>query len=164
MSKVFRPFGNSKTARMIEDPGGAIIHKVATGTTDRGANTAANNLMPWTEPLEKRNAALNKTSSGSEMNPIRQYTPPPNGISGYPAMRLGWTNGGYNFNNSPWNGQPITPANPMSMAPPLQAGGGSGTVPGAGAQPPQQQPVAGPPPTRFAVPEQEALIRGLRGR
>lgn len=148
MSKVFRPFGNKKWARVIEDPGGAVIHKVATGSWDRGANTAANNLMPWTVPHEEQMQALNPKAGTDDYNPIHEYQPPPNGVTGYPATRLGWTNGGYNFNNSPWNGQPITPANPMSFAPPLQGQPNGGTIPAAGAQPPPQ----GPPPTRFFIP------------
>lgn len=146
MSKVFRPFGNSKTARIIEDPGGAIIHKVATGSTDRGANTAANNLMPWAPNHETLNQA---TPQSEPYNPVNDYQPnAPYGDR--PAMRLGWTNGGYNYANSPWNGQAPTPANPMSFAPPqqpqLQPGGAPGSMPAAGAQQPQQ-----PPPTSIVA-------------
>lgn len=94
-----------------------------------------------------------------------------NGQSGVsqPSMHLGWTNGGYNYHNSPFNGQSQPPANPMSFAPPSNAGapqppmgmsgpgpqmsmGGpspmlqappmGGSMPPAGAQAPQGPPTA----------------------
>lgn len=98
-----------------------------------------------------------------------------NGQSGVdqPAMRLGWTNGGYDYANSPFNGQPPTPANPMSfgggggqqmgmsgpqqMLPPQ---GNPGSMPPAGAQTPQM----GPPTMHIPENPQMVQARMLRTR
>lgn len=92
-----------------------------------------------------------------------------NGQSGVdqPAMRLGWTNGGYNYHNSPFNNMPPTPvtppSKPMSFGPSPAMGGASGigasggggmlqpppmggSMPPAGAQAPQSPPTAAPTP------------------
>lgn len=138
--KITHPTG---TKQWLTNPGGAIVTKAMhNGKTYQGPLGAI--AQPYGPAQENPNAG----GSGA-------YTPPQGSISTDP-VRLGWTNGGYRFNNSPWNGQPITPANPMSFAPPLQGQPNGGTMPPTGAQPP----VAGPPPTRFTVPEQQALMGG----
>lgn len=95
-----------------------------------------------------------------------------NGQSGVdqPSMRLGWTNGGYQYHNSPFNMQspamrphdaPTPQPMPQQPAPPMAFGGGgntgmgmsgpgamlqgpspSGSMPPAGAQAPQGPPTA----------------------
>lgn len=112
-----------------------------------------------------------------------------NGQSGapQPSMNLGWTNGGYQYANSPFNqggkapqpappmsfggGQPMSPGmggasgvgaggmgGAMQPGPPLQGPQPGASMPPAGAQPPM--PTGG----SFRIPEQAALIAGLRGR
>jgi hypothetical protein len=166
--KLLHPTGKKQ---WLTNPGGALTTKLMNnGKTYQGPLGALAN--PYGPAPQNPNSDPSDPNSPN-YNPINQYKPPPDGQFSGPAMRLGWTNGGYNFKNSPWNGQPITPANPMSFSPQpaaggnygmtasgpqqLQPGGNPGSMPPAGAQP------SGPP-TRggIGVPEQEALIAGLR--
>lgn len=165
---IFSKLG--KIVRDIGDPGGTIIHK-ATGGGER-PNTFKSGFDPVAQP---------KFPAATPFDPGNRTGATINGQSGVPqpAMRLGWTNGGYNYNNSPFNGQPVTPAPPMSfggggpaptqnpslmgpngprgfpqMSPPLQGPPGGGSMPPSGAP---SQPTRG-----IGIPEQQALIAGLR--
>lgn len=106
-----------------------------------------------------------------------------NGQSGVaqPSMNLGWTNGGYNYHNSPFNQQPKAP--PMSFGGPTPAGGGASGIGASGAGgmmmpsplPPQasggSMPPAGAPapqgaaPTapnqQFRIPPNPEMIRAM---
>lgn len=66
-----------------------------------------------------------------------------NGRSGpqdLPALRLGWTNGGYTYNNSPFNQQPMSFGG-GATPPPAPVGGGSSPPPSTGVAPPQRLPM-----------------------
>lgn len=166
--KITHPKG---TMQLLTNPGGYLTTKAMNnGKTYQGPLGAL--AQPYGPAPQNPNSDPNDPNSPN-YNPVNQYKSAPNGQSSFPAMRLGWTNGGYTYANSPWNGQAPTPANPMSFSPPQGVGSSgmtasgpqqmlpgpsnSGTIPGAGAQPQG-------PPTRggIGVPEQAALIAGLR--
>lgn len=84
-----------------------------------------------------------------------------------PAQRLGWTNGGYTYANSPWNKEPAgagmqTPMPPPNKAPAMGFGGPPTGVMSSPKTPPMQMPMqppqGGPPmgmpqgPPRMAQP------------
>lgn len=169
--------GLGKLVRNIGDPGGSIIYK-ATGGKGSRPNTLKSGFDPVAQP------PLPPTPPA--FDPGQRTGSTINGQSGVPqpAHRLGWTNGGYQYANSPFNGQPPTPAPPMSFGgggqPPPQMGPGQMTPngprgmlpfqpstplqapPGGGSMPPAGAP---PMPTgngRIGIPEQQALIAGLR--
>jgi hypothetical protein len=122
----------------------------------------------------------NKTPAGAPPTPFdpgNRTGSTINGQSGVaqPSMQLGWTNGGYQYHNSPFNKSPPVQGPPMSfggvgqMPPQQQAMGMGGPRPGL--QPPpnggsMREPGAQPmPPTRgVQIPEQAALINSLRAR
>lgn len=158
-----------KVFRDIGDPGGTIIHKATGGTGSR-----PNNLKSAFDPVGQ--PPLPPTPPG--FDPGQRPGASIGGQSGVPmpAQRLGWTNGGYNYHNSPFNGQPPTPAPPMSFGgqqpttnPSLMTPNGPGgfqmSNPLQGPQNPGTMPPAGAPPMptgRVGIPEQQALIAGLR--
>lgn len=170
--------GLKKVHKILRDPGGALVHKATTGTWDRPSSLKYA-TQPWLneekppgpEPFDPKNRP------GSTIN----------GQSGTAQLpiRLGWTNNGRMYANSPFNGANpkyyTSPPNPMSfggssmgpsgpqqmqmgppppqMAPPLQAPPSGGITPPAGAPPPTS------PNNGMVLPEfNQALIAGLRGR
>lgn len=150
--------------KKVFNPGGAVVSKVIGDGHDyqgildyamKGKKNAQNGAVPPTpfDPGQRTGSSINGQSGVPQ-----------------PAMRLGWTNGGYNYANSPFNGQSPTPANPMSMAPPqtgiappqppLQGPQNPGSMPPAGAQPPNQ----GPPTMHIPTDPQMVQAMMLRGR
>lgn len=158
------------------NPGGAIMGAVA--------GNGKNYIGPLDYAMDK-----NKTpppTPAAPFDPGQRVGSQINGQSGVaqPSMNLGWTNGGYQYHNSPFNqtsqppppmsfggGQPATPGvggasgigaggmgGSMQPGPPLQGPQPGASMPSAGAQPPM--PTGG----SFRIPEQAALIAGLRGR
>lgn len=130
------------------NPGGAVVSAFA--------GNGKNYIGPADYLMDKDKAP--KAPPQAPFDPGQRTGASINGQSGVaqPSMRLGWTNGGYNYANSPFNGQPVSPANPMSFAPPQNAGAGMGGPPrmqlptppvggsmqAAGAQAPQGPPTA----------------------
>lgn len=91
-----------------------------------------------------------------------------NGQSGVeqPAMRLGWTNNGRTYANSPFNGVNPTyyqqPQAPMSFGGQgLPSGPSGGNMPPAGAQTPQGPPTMQAPPNPQLI--QAAILRSRGG-
>lgn len=136
MSKTVHKITHPKgTMQWLTNPGGAIVTK------------AMNNGRTYQGPLGALANPYGPAPENPDSGQSGAYTPPQGSINTDP-VRLGWTNGGYNYANSPWNGQPPTPANPMSFAPPQMSGlpgqQSGGTIPPTGAQP-------NPPPTSTIV-------------
>lgn len=123
--------------KKVFNPGGAIVSKVINDGRDyQGVLDYAMNG----QEQAKKNADAQKAQQ-TQYTPKSPYTPAPGGVSRYPAMRLGWTNGGYTYANSPFNmpQQPMSFAPPMGMSGPgpvLQPGPSGGSMPPTGAQPP----------------------------
>lgn len=116
--------------RDISDPGGTLIYK-ATGGKGSRPNNIKSGLNPIAQPAAPE--------PGTQFTPKGPYTPEPTGQN-YSPIRLGWTNGGYNYANNPAPGfQSQGP--PMSFGGPVPSGGGGF---GMGASGPQQLQV-GPP-------------------
>lgn len=132
--KLLHPTG---TKQWLTNPGGALVTK------------AMNNGKTYQGPIGAIASPAGPAEPNPGFDPGQRVGSTINGQSGVdqPAQRLGWTNGGYTYHNSPFNGQPVAPANPMSFAPPQNAGGapqqmlpppnGGGSMPPTGAPPPQ---------------------------
>lgn len=114
--------------KKVFNPGGAIVSKViGDGHDYQGVLDYA---MNGKKNAEKDQAAA-KEQQQSEMNPRRVFTPDP-GLNPQ-AMRLGWTNGGYRYHNSPFtNGSQMPAPAPQQMqtpqapqAAPMSFGGGA---------------------------------------
>lgn len=160
--------GLKKFHKIARDPGGALIHKATTGTWERPSSLKYA-TQPWLneeqppgpEPFDPGN------KPGSTINGQA-------GVDQLP-IRLGWTNNGRMYANSPFNGanpQYFTPpSNPMSFGGgsvgasgpqqmSLQPPPGSGTLPPAGAQPPQAAPTTQVPST--GLPHQVGMAHMIR--
>ncbi len=136
--------------KKVFNPGGVVVSKVVNDGKDyKGVLDYAMNGQKQAE----KNQAAQKQAQKDQYTQKPAFSPDP-GLNPQ-ARQLGWTNGGYEYHNSPFSttqpmsfggqggGQPPQ-APPMSMgAPPPQMGlqqpPQGGMVPGAGA-PPQGQP------------------------
>lgn len=134
--------------RKVFNPGGAVVSKIVNDGRDyQGVLDYAMNGQKQAQKNQDAQKQAQKDQYASLVKPA--YSPAPNGQTSYPALRLGWTNGGYNYANSPFNGMAPTqaPPQPMSFAPAqgtMTASGpqqmlppapNGGSMPGAGAQP-----------------------------
>lgn len=132
--------GLFKGLKKVFNPGGAVISKViGDGRDYQGVLDYAMHGQDQAKKNQEAQKALQ-----TPYTPKPPYSPAPGGVSSYPAMRLGWTNGGYNYSNSPFN----SPQQPMSFAPMnrgimtpsgpqmmLPSPSPNGNMPPAGAQP-----------------------------
>jgi len=146
--------GFFKSLKKVFNPGGAIVSKVVGDGGDyKGVLDYAMNGQKQAE----KNQAAQKAAQQSQYTQKPMFSPDP-GLNPQ-AMQLGWTNGGYQYHNSPFNGSPPIGGPPMSFG----GGGGQGLPPGpqGGSMPPAGAPL-GQPTKQFRNPEQEALIAGLR--
>lgn len=146
--------GFFSSLKKVFNPGGAVVSKVINdghdyqGIVDYGMNGAKN---------AKSNQDAEKAAQKDQYSPKPVFSPDP-GLNPQ-ARNLGWTNGGYQYHNSPFNKSPsmsfgggqVPPSqSPMGMGAPqpqmgLQSPQQGGMVPGAGA-PPQGQPTMQTPP------------------
>lgn len=114
--------------KKVFNPGGAIVSKVINdghdyqGILDYGMNGADN---------AKKNQEAQKQQQQAGYSPKPMFSPDP-GLNPQ-ARSLGWTSGGYRYNNNPF-AQPAA-----QQAPPMSFGGGGGT-PQLPPAPPQSQP------------------------
>src|SRR5262245_44048460 len=99
--------------KKIANPGGAAIGMLA--------GNGKNYLGPADYLLDKDKAP--KPLPATPFDPGQRVGASINGQSGVaqPALRLGWTNGGYTYHNSPFNNSP-----PMSFGGSPSMGGASG--------------------------------------
>jgi len=116
--------------------------------SDLGKLSLSNQLVSGLTGKKSKNNAAETLLFGKKVkpkgpepfNPMNRVGASINGQMGVdqPAQKLGWTNGGYTYNNSGWNpgAQPPTPPPqapvPTGMGPPQQG------IPGPGANPQQQ--------------------------
>lgn len=116
------------------NPGGAIVSAFA--------GNGKNYIGPLDYLMDKDKAP--KAPPQTPFDPGQRVGASINGQSGVaqPAMRLGWTNGGYTYHNSPFNGaqgqyfqQPQSPMSFGGNSLPAQPSGGSMPSAGAPAQP-----------------------------
>lgn len=132
--------------KKVFNPGGAVLSKVINDGRDyQGVLDYAMNGQKQAE----KNQAAQKAAQQSMYNPKPAFSPDP-GLNPQ-AMKLGWTSGGYRYNNNPFSlggGQQL---------PQLPSGG---SMPPAGAQPPQM----GPP--TMHIPQNPQLVQAqmLRNR
>jgi hypothetical protein len=164
--------GFFSSLKKVFNPGGAVVSKVINdgrdyqGLLDYGMHG---------QDQAKKNQDAQKQAQKDQYTQKPMFSPDP-GLNPQ-AQQLGWTNGGYNYHNSPFNQPQPTPfgqpAGPGGGGGPPMSFGGVGQPPprnqAMGLQPPMQggsMPPAGAPigqPTKqFRIPEQEALIAGLR--
>lgn len=145
--------------KKVFNPGGAVVSKVI------GNGKDYKGLLDYAMDDQKTPPGQPATP----FDPGQRTGASINGQSGVPqpAMRLGWTNGGYQYHNSPFNqsqGQP-----PAPQGPPMSFGGGLQQPPSGGSMPPSgaQTPQMGPPTMqRPADPQmmQAMMLRGGRPR
>lgn len=117
------------------NPGGAIVSAVA--------GNGKNYIGPLDYAMDKDKTP--KPEPAAPFDPGERTGSSINGQSGVnqPSMRLGWTNGGYTYHNSPFNqSAPMSFGGPQQ--PPLQGPPGGASMPPAGAQPPQGPPTMQP--------------------
>jgi hypothetical protein len=118
--------------KKIANPGGTAIGMLA------GNNK--NYIGPADYLVDKDKAP--KGPAPTPFDPGQRVGSSINGQSGVdqPSMRLGWTNGGYNYHNSPFNmgggmprphDAPMPQPMPQQPAPPMSFGGGGQTGMGA---------------------------------
>lgn len=155
--------------KKVFNPGGVVVSKVV------GDGHDYKGLLDYAMNGKKNGAA----AGAQPFDPGQRTGATINGQSGVaqPSMQLGWTNGGYNYHNSPFNQSPQIPSPPMSFGgtgqPPPRStamgmqpslGGGlqpaprGGSMPPAGAQPPQ-----GPPTMQIPQDPQRIQAMMLRG-
>lgn len=147
--------------KKVFNPGGAAISKIV------GNGKDYKGILDYAMDDQKTPAGAPPTP----FDPGNRTGSTINGQSGVaqPAQQLGWTNGGYQYHNSPFNQSPPIQGPPMSFggigqqpsrstAMGLQPPQNGGSMPPTGAQPAAQ-------PTRMpGIQQQEALINSLRAR
>lgn len=135
--------------KKVFNPGGTVLSKViGDGNRYEGVLDYA---MKGADNAKKAQAAQ---QAGSGFAPKPLFSPDP-GLNPQ-AVKLGWTSGGYRYNNNPFAQGP-----PMAFgggAPPLQPPPQGGSMPAAGAQP------SGPP--TMQVPQNPQMVQAamLRNR